>query len=360
MYARLEQELRQNNELWDFFTRKEEYSPMFLDKHQRFPYYLSKDRDILEPRVSAFLIENGMEVEYPEGKEFAVCLTHDIDAVYLSRAEIGFSAATSLVKHQVKSALKMSSNLIRRWRPLWNFKDIMALEEKYGAKSSFYFLSLEEHDLDFNYRIQDLENELGNIVDKGWEVGLHGGLEAYDNLDKIREEKERLEKALGRKVVGYRNHSLRFKVPTTWEVISSAGFRYDATFCYQDMIGFRNGMCHPFRPFNLNTNKEIDLLEIPLNIQDGTLGEMHMRLDIERAFEVTKHLIDTVEKYHGVVTILWHNNHLLDEKPSQVMMFDKDLNKKFYEKILDYSSKKNAWIHSGKEIWKQWTQNKPF
>lgn len=46
MYGRLEQELRQNNELWDFFTRKEEYSPMFLDKHQRFPYYLSKDRAI--------------------------------------------------------------------------------------------------------------------------------------------------------------------------------------------------------------------------------------------------------------------------------------------------------------------------
>ena len=113
MYARLEQELRQNNELWDFFTRKEEYSPMFLDKHQTFPYYLSKDRDILEPRVSAFLIENGMEVEYPEGKEFAVCLTHDIDEVYLSRAEIGFSAATSLVKHQVKSALKMSSKMIK-------------------------------------------------------------------------------------------------------------------------------------------------------------------------------------------------------------------------------------------------------
>lgn len=134
--------------------------------------------------MSAFLIENGMEVEYPEGKEFAVCLTHDIDAVYLSRAEIGFSAAASLVKHQVKSALKRSSNMIRRWRPLWNFKNIVELEEKHGTKSSFYFLSLEEHDLDFNYRIQDLENELGNIVDEGWEVGLHGGLEAYDNLDK--------------------------------------------------------------------------------------------------------------------------------------------------------------------------------
>lgn len=106
--------------------------------------------------MSAFLIENGLEVEYPEGKRFAVCLTHDIDAVYFSKAEIGFSAATSLVRHQIKSALKTSFNMIRKWRPLWNFRDIMTLEEKYAAKSSFYFLALEEHDLDFNYRIQDL------------------------------------------------------------------------------------------------------------------------------------------------------------------------------------------------------------
>jgi hypothetical protein len=143
-------------------------------------------------------------------------------------------------------------------------------------------------------------------------------------------------------------------------VLSSAGFEYDATFCYADMIGFRNGMCHPFRPFNLNTNKEIDLLEIPLNIMDETMGEKYMRLDTARAFEATKYLIDTVEKYRGVLTILWHNTHLLDEKTSQVMMFDKDMNKKFYEKILDYSCKKNAWITSGEEIWKQWTRNKPL
>lgn len=158
---------------------------------------------------------------------------------------------------------------------MWNFKDIIALEEKYGAKSSFYFLSLEEKDLDFNYKIKDLEYELGNIVDKGWEVGLHVGLEAFDDLGKIREEKERIEKTVGMKVIGCRNHCLQFKVPNTWEVIRNAGFKYDSTFCYMDMIGFRNGMCHPFRPFDLIMNREIDVLEIPLTIQDGIL-DTHM------------------------------------------------------------------------------------
>jgi hypothetical protein len=75
--------LKQNKELWDLFRRKEEYNPLFLDQYDRFSYYLSKHRNILEPEVSKFLIENGLnlEVEYPEGKNFAVCLTQDIDVV---------------------------------------------------------------------------------------------------------------------------------------------------------------------------------------------------------------------------------------------------------------------------------------
>ena len=41
--------LKQNKELWDLFTRKEEYGPLTLDQYDRFPYYLSKHRNILEP-----------------------------------------------------------------------------------------------------------------------------------------------------------------------------------------------------------------------------------------------------------------------------------------------------------------------
>jgi peptidoglycan/xylan/chitin deacetylase (PgdA/CDA1 family) len=91
----------------------------------------------------------------------------------------------------------------------------MALEDKYDAKSSFYFLTLNKGDLDFNFEIDDLEHEIGNIADNGWEVGLHGGHNAYINLDEIEDKKQRLEKVFGKKVVGYRNDFLKFKVPDT-------------------------------------------------------------------------------------------------------------------------------------------------
>ena len=119
-----------------------------------------------------------------------------------------------------------------------------------------------------------------------------------------------------------------FKVPDTWELLSRAGFKYDTTFAYADCVGFRNGMCHPFKPFNLNTNKEIDILEIPLTIMDATIF-LHMNIDQKRAWDLTKQLIDTVEQYNGVITILFHNDtYKLEE------------NLKFYEKLLKYCSEK--------------------
>lgn len=353
MDSRFHHKLKQDKELWDLFTRKEEYSPLFLDKHRRFPYYLSNNRSILEPIVSTFLVENGFVVEYPEDKRFAVCLTHDVDVVYFSKVDIGFYATRSLLRRKIKSALKTYPKMIGKWKLLWNFKDIMELEEKYDAKSSFYFLALHQEDSDFNYEIEDLENELGNIADNGWEVGLHGGHNAPYSLDEIKEEKQRLERVLGKKLIGYRSHFLRFRIPTTWELLGRAGFKYDTTFGYVGMLGFRNGMCHPFKPFSLNTDKEIEILEIPLNIQDVTLGERYMKLDANVALEVIKHVIDTVEKLGGVVTIVWHNNRLLNEDFG-TLDFDEDFNRRFYEHILKYSYEKNAWITSGEEIWKLW------
>jgi len=81
----------------------------------------------------------------------------------------------------------------------------------------------------------------------------------------------KLEKVLGKKIVGYRNHYLKFKVPETWGLPKEAGFKYDTTLGYADCVGFRNGMCHPFKPFDLNINSYINILEIPLIIMDRTL-----------------------------------------------------------------------------------------
>ncbi|WFN35329.1 polysaccharide deacetylase family protein [Methanogenium sp. S4BF] len=221
------------------------------------------------------------------------------------------------------------------------------MEENYGAKSSFYFLALKPGDKDYSYDILDLKDEIRNIPGRGWEVGLHGGHTAYNSYERICEEKKRLEDALGSDVVGYRNHYLHFRVPDTWEYLSHAGFMYDTTFGYGDCVGFRNGMCHPFLPYNLESKKYVGIVEIPLIVMETSLLDPYMRLDTEAALKVVRCLIDSTAECRGVFTLLWHNDSLVDDLPEQMM----------YRKILEYCSDKGAWMTSGEDIAKWWKSN---
>ncbi|WP_310742498.1 polysaccharide deacetylase family protein [Methanococcoides orientis] len=335
--------MKEKKELWDLFTKREEYNPHILDKYSRFPHYLSNNRNVFEPKVSKYLVENGFKPEYPDGKKFAVCLTHDIDAIKQRYLSYALNSVKSCIKGDIKGAIKYPTYAIdKKKHPYWNFRETIKLEEKYGATSSFYFLALDPGERDYNYDLQYIKDEIRFIDARGWEVGLHGGHRSYNNYEDLLKKKNKLESFLGKKVIGYRNHFLRFKTPETWELLSKAGLKYDATFGYNDCAGFRNGMCHPFRPINLKTGKEIDIVEIPLTIMDCTLLRDYMRLDFKSSWNLTKQLIDTVAKYNGVITILWHNTYMLDEYLE------------FYEKILKYCYEKDAWMTSGKEIC-EWT-----
>lgn len=340
--------LKQDEYIWDLFTRKEEYRRRDLDRHDRFQYYMSHNRGISTPQASRRLIEWGCHCEYPEAQPFAVCLTHDIDTLYKHFVIKGYQITRALKKGDFSGAARVIPQLRSKKLPLWNFGDIVTLEESYGACSSFYFLALEEGDRAYAYAIEDLEQEMCMLQDRGWEVGLHGGCEAYHNLEALIREKRHLEKVLNREVTGYRNHYLKFRVPDTWELLEKAGFRYDTTLGYPDCVGFRNGMCHPFRPFNLNTNRELEILEIPLVIMDITLL-FYMKLDMNQAWEQTVRLLETVEQHHGVITILWHNRHMAVDLAADEV--------RFYRKILEYCRGRRAWMTSCRELAAWWEKN---
>ena len=337
--------LQKDPEMWDLFCRKEEYQSSLRDKNNRFPYYASSDRHIFEPKASEYLMKNGYQVEYPKGKPFAVCLTHDIDGVYKPIIEKGIQS----LKHGVHARFSETYHSIMQMRskkiPFVNFEDIMNLEDRYNARSSFYFLALEPGDRDFSYHIEDLEHELGTIKDRGWEIGLHVGRRGSSDPDELRNEKKRLEKVINNSVTGCRNHFLNFVVPDSWEILHAAGLSYDSSLGYADCAGFRNGMCHPFKPFNLNSGKIIDIIEIPLVIMDDSLLDRYMRLDPDQAWEITRELIDRAANCHGVITLLWHNYSFVGEQ------------RKFYEKILHYCAGKDAWMTSGEQLSSWWKHN---
>jgi peptidoglycan/xylan/chitin deacetylase (PgdA/CDA1 family) len=337
--------LQENGEIWDLFTRKEEYNPIIKDEYERFCYYTSIERDVFEPRASNFLIERGLNIEYPNKAPFAVCLTHDIDTIYKENWRKRLDTFRSLQSLNISQSLQNILQFRSRKLPFYNFREIADLEERYGASSTFYFLALDKKDVDFNYDVADLTNEFDYLFKKRAEIGLQGGHNAFNSLNTLTEEKKRLERTLGKPVIGYRSHFLRFNVPDTWEFLRKAGFQHDSTIGYPDCIGFRNGMCHPYMPYNRNTNRVIDIIELPLVIRDTTLFD-YMRLDWDEAWDITRNLINKTEKKCGVITFLWHNT-----------TFVSDIHVKFYKKILEFCKTKNAWMTNAEEITAFWRDN---
>lgn len=333
--------------LLELYATQEEYSGQ-LDPHGRFLFKFSRNQNVMRPIVSEYLTRNNLlKIDWPEHSRFAACLTHDIDAIYPSSKYSLYTSAKLLSNFRIKEGLHrvISRKQKNSKNPYWNFAEIAELENQYGAKSSFYFKATATDPIGWIYNIQDLREEINYLDSQGFEIGLHGGYYSQNDYEALLKEKEELESVLGKKVIGIRNHFLRFSTPYTWRLLSKLGFKYDTTFGFSDMPGFRNGMCHPFKPYDLLSNSEVNILEIPLVIMDTAL----FRMPVEEAWLIIKRLIESTEKNHGVITILWHNN-----------TFDEVYHGKWtklYTKILRFLQEKNAWITSAQQVYAYWTSN---
>lgn len=331
--------------LWNRFIVKGEQESPWIDKHARKRLWTSQGMDILKPEVSSYLIDNGFNPIYDGDKEFAVCTSHDIDFLYdkpISKRQILRYTIGSILRLKLKRAFDIYIKSSRREiKSDFHIRNILEVEAKYNTKSSFYFLAIEKFEEDYNYEIEEITSLFEEITHRGNEIGLHGGHNAFNNLNKLKTEKERLERAIGQKVFGYRNHFLKFENPKTWDYLNNLDFEYDTTFGFADSVGFRNGMCHPFNPYSAKDNDFLDIFEIPLILMDVSLWS-YMGLNTADQLKISKWLIDIVKEKKGVLSLLWHNTQMTGHEG------------RLFNDILEYAYSKDAWMPSGIELIKYW------
>ena len=328
--------------LWDYFICAEEYENHLKDKHNRTCSF-SFNKNFHKPIISQKIFETGFRPTYPNNKEFAICLTHDVDMLFLPKKNIIMQLFINAIKfkpaifNDIKILLNKNNN-----KYVSAINRILEVEAKYNAKSCFNFLSLSKQDEDFNYNIKDIDSVFDLIIKAGDEFGIHGGHTAFNDKHILFNEKKKLEDKLDLEIIGYRNHYYKFEIPTTWSILSRSGIKYSTSFAYPDIISYRNGMCHPFIPVNKNTNEFIDILEIPSIINDFTL-QNYMNLSTKGALDLCKNKIEEIASLNGAVTLLYHNNEL----------FGID----FYDELLNFCHKNNGWLTSPKELYQWWTNN---
>jgi len=319
-----------------------------------------------------FLENGGKRPVWPEGKPFAVCLTHDVDIVSLySQRQIirGRKAQLSMAdtaSKKIKSLLGFGVDLCRMAKhhgmkdPLFCYERWIEVEKEVGAHSTFFFWPgcksiTKPHHTDCAYELDDhiiFDNqrctvtEMMQEIDRmGWDIGLHPSWYSFDDADALKRQKDAVEKALGHEIVSVRQHYLHYDCRVTPKTQADTGFKYDSTLGFNDNVGFRFGTCYPYFLYDLKADKELPIMEIPLIMQDVAMlnPSKGMRLDGATAFHYVIHLAACVEEFGGVFTLLWHPSHII--KPGWWNL---------YIRILKCLQPRKPWFASVREIGEWW------
>ncbi len=256
-----------------------------------------------------------------------IIISHDVDAVKktlpIRLKQCAFSLFNSLRSMGHGEFLLAKRNIGKAFTYLlsndnyWCFQAIKQLENTYNLRSTFLFYSAESVKLpslkrwifDPKYDITEnrIAEEIALLNRQGWTVGLHQSFCAWKEVDRMENEKIRLEQILKEKITICRQHWLRFSWEHTWKAQKSSGLNLDMTLGFNDRCGFRNSAALKFEPYHLKDNCVINIETVPMILMDSHLYDYSLINSYERIQRV-KHIIDEVFFVRGEASIIWHQH----------------------------------------------------
>jgi hypothetical protein len=324
-------------------------------------------------------VKNFLELPpIPWGCNYMMTLTHDLDILSLkempiARTFLGYFYRSSIVNWKRWRTGKVKTSefsqtlweMVRTWAAKFGFGHdvwqralpmLLNLERRLGVRSSLYFMpfpgkpgilpkaSAEGIEAPSNrasyYDVTQHQELLTRLEEEGWEAGVHG-IDAWHSAQAAQAEHRRVSQLTGQKELGVRMHWLYFNSPISFQAMEEGGFLYDATFGYNETVGFRAGTLQPYHPLNCQS-----LWELPLHIQDGALmGEEHLNLTREEAFNQAKPILAWAKRFGGAVSLLWHNQSFTAPR------FWGEV----YERLIEQGKLDGAWIAIPRDVLRWFT-----
>ena len=274
----------------------------------------------------------------PAGYNFIVCLTHDVDHVgirnhkcdhtmfgFLYRATIG-----SLINFCMgrRSAACLAANWMAAFslpfvhlglaKDFWNHFD-QYIEIEHGLNSTFFVIPKKgDPGQDIGrpdrarraarYDVAQITDQIQRLISARREIALHG-IDAWCDVNEGRTELATIQRLTGKLEIGVRMHWLFFDENSPSK-LEEAGFSYDSTVGYNEMVGYRAGTTQAFKPAGVS-----HLLELPMHIMDTALFyPAYMNLSPGQAEEVIANLLEHSSRFGGVLTINWHDRSIAPER----------------------------------------------
>jgi len=318
-------------------TRWEEYVNKARDNHDRFQAKESlayKSGFLDRPVVNEYIqmlkniilkLDNNIKFKNHKPQMFVSC---DVDEPFDCTVKNLKQLIRTLIADIIKrKSLKEAFKRLRRYifNKLENYKYdenytfnwYMDICDKVGLKATFYFIptSVEVHNGCYELKDQKIKKLIKYIDLKGHKIGVHGSYQTYQDKEKAKKQKAILENTLNslgisQKILGNRQHYLRWDSSVTPAILDNAGFLYDTTGGFADIVGFRYGVCYEFRIFDFLNKCTLNIKQRPLIVMECTLiDDIYMGLGYsEKSVKVMKELKEKCYKYGGNFSLLWHNN----------------------------------------------------
>lgn len=300
----------------------------------------------------------------PAGHDLVACLTHDIDFLRITDHGLNRTFWGFIYRALPGSFFKALRGRIpwsRFWRNVgavaslpwvhlglcrdfWlQFENYARIEQGLGA--TYFFIPFKNRVGDrvflrksdrraTCYDVQDARHWIAFLMDRGYEIGLHG-IDAWHDTEKAQLERDAITKVTGTEEIGARMHWLCFDAHSA-RLLEDAGFTYDSTCGYNDTVGFRAGTAQVFRPPGAR-----QILEVPLHIQDLALfSPIWLNLNEAQAEERCNAVVRHVQRFGGAVTILWHERSLAPER----------LWGDFYVKLIDELKARRTWFATAAHV----------
>jgi peptidoglycan/xylan/chitin deacetylase (PgdA/CDA1 family) len=368
------------NSVFFLLSRQEEYTCSHRDSLDRFaaPHSILYEYGILQmPIINYYIkileeylkqsIQDAPKVKWKGNAPYALMISHDVDVLPTKDISIVLNIVKKSFKEKdILSSLRhLKNHLVEsgfRVRPkiaTWQISHWIDKELEYGFRSTFFMASntQKRHPKDPTYWIDSgiqfdgkqclLFESAKRMEDLGWEIGMHGTYNTYQDQSLLYEELDLLIEKSGCSIRGIRQHYLRFDVKKTWKIHENLGFDYDTTLGYSERNGFRAGIAFPFTPYDLQNNCEYNLLELPMSVMDGNFFLDHgEKLNADLAMLRCEKIFDYIKETGGLLVVNFHPHFYQSTHPDWWAV---------YCFVLNHASETGAWVATGSEITDWWT-----
>lgn len=304
-------------------TRYEEYLPFTPNQYGQFKAADSlqyKKFSLEEPVVDSWLAGLKEKLGIPDTnatQRFPPLFTYDVDTAY------AFLGRSSLVTtgHLLKDMFKGNSGVAQQRKkvlsgkekdPFDTYEEIISATVSRGLTPLFFFLLGDKNQYNRNLEHDSpLQTQLLKTVSEKADTGLHPSYYTMNDAALLQEEKQRMERVTGQRVVRSRQHYLRLQFPATYRQLAATGIQEEYSMGFAETPGFRAGTCYPFYFFDLEENRTTTLKIFPVTFMEGSFAE-DMGITPEAALPLMLQLLETVKKYNGFFCCIWHNHTVSD------------------------------------------------